>query len=176
VIRPRSIVAVALAGVVAGSGTACGGDPPPGPPVPAPPATGYFVGRTADGLGIAVDLAGFDPTAQRVSRVLLDYPRPVALAIVAVVNSGEADAGQPQLAVRTRSERMVPLVDVRVLLGRIPGAASLAAARRVPLAGVLAPGASSLRYLAAEDVAPQDVTGVRAIAGDAVLELSEERR
>ena len=35
------------------------GERRPGPPAPAPQASGYFVGRTPGGLGVAVDLAGY---------------------------------------------------------------------------------------------------------------------
>ena len=171
----RTAAAVAAASLLLGG---CGaGERRPGPPAPEPASSGYFVGRTPAGVAVAVDLAGFDPTAQVVSRVLAEYDRPVLLAISSFVNSGEEGVVTPQLTVRTRSGRMVPLVDVRALLARLPGAASLAARRRIPPAqGALAAGASSLRYLGAVDVAAQDVEAVRMVAGEAVVELSEQRR
>lgn len=153
------------------------GERRPGPPAPAPQASGYFVGRTPGGLGVAVDLAGFDPTAQEVSRALLDYPRPVALAIVSLVNDGDRDVTAPELTARTRSGRLVPLVDVRVLLGRIPSAAAQAVRKGLPPAPEALPvGTSSLRYLGAVDVAVADVDGVRMVATDVVTDLSERRR
>ncbi|MFN8123246.1 MAG: hypothetical protein U0237_12540 [Thermoleophilia bacterium] len=153
------------------------GERRPGPPAPAPQASGYFVGRTPGGLGVAVDLAGFDPTAQAVSTALLDYPRPVALAIVSMVNDGDRDVPAPELVARTRSGRLVPLVDVRVLLARLPEASAQAARKRLqPAPGVLAAGTSSLRYLGAVDVAVPDVDGIRMVASDAVMDLQERRR
>lgn len=153
------------------------GEHRPGPPAPAPQGSGYFVGRTPGGLGVAVDLAGFDPTAQAVARALLDYPRPVALAIVSMVNDGGRDVPAPELVARTRAGRLVPLVDVRVLLARLPEAAAQAVRKRLPpVPGVLAAGTSSLRYLGAVDVAVPDVDGVRMVASDAVIDLSERRR
>lgn len=168
--------ALLAAGVLLLGGCAAG-ERRPGPPAPEPANSGYFVGRTDAGVAVAVDLAGFDPTAQVVSRVLAEYERPVLLAITSYVNSGEEDVDAPQLTVRTRSGRMVPLVDVRTLLARLPRAASLAARRGIPPAPeTLDSGVSSLRYLGAVDVAAQDVEAIRMVAGEAVVELSEQRR
>lgn len=153
------------------------GERRPGPPAPEPLGSGYFVGRTPGGLAVAVDLAGFDPTAQAVSRALLDYPRPVALAIVSVVNGPDRDVAAPGISARTRNGRLVPMVDVRVLLARLPGAAARSARRRVPAASdTVGAGESALRYLGAVDVAAADVDGIRMVAEDAVVELSERRR
>jgi len=168
------VVVLACLLLLAGCDT---GERKPGPPAPAPQASGYFVGRTPGGLGVAVDLGGFDPTAQSVSRALQHYPRPVALAIVSMVNGGTGDVPAPELVARTRSGRMVPLVDVRVLLARLPDAPARVVRMRLrPVPAVLAAGTSSLRYLGAVDVAVADVDGVRMVAADAVMDLSERRR
>lgn len=162
-------VALALAG--------CGGSPPvEGPPAPDPVGSGYFVGRTADGLSAAADTTAFDPVALVVSRALMRAPRGAALVTVALLNDANAPVPAPALTARTRSGREVPLVDARVLLARIPGAAARAAAARVRPVSFVPAGGSRLAYLVAVDVRAEDVAGIRMTSGDEVVELSPTRR
>gem|GEM_PF-5949998 len=142
-----------------------------GPPAPEP---GYFVGRVGD-LGLAVDMAGTDPVLRRAAPALGAYARPLAPAIVSVVNLGERPRRMPVLVATTADGREVPLVDARTLLLRLPPAAR--GGRRLPPATPVRVGAggSVVAYLAAVDVAPAAVESVRATGGGTGRTLRREQ-
>lgn len=169
----HAAAAVLCAGMIALSGC---GHATIGPTPPPPPGSGYFAGTMADDLGVAVDLQAFDPTAQLVSRALVHDRTPTALAIVSLVNDGDTAVPVPELALRTNSDRLVPLVDAGVILARVPGGREVAARAALRATGAIPAKHAGVRYMVAVDVRPDDVVGVQVVTRTDVQQLSATAR
>jgi hypothetical protein len=165
----RVLLALACAALLA----ACSGgaDPDPGPEPAEPPGrrgTGYFVGRSPEGLGAAVDLRGNDPASRAVAAALVDIRRgdgrgPV-VAIASVVNDGTLPVSTPRFVAVLFSGGAAPLQPAReALAGRGTARAALAASLLEAERAVVPAGDSAVLHLVLRGAAAPEVESMRMV-------------
>ncbi len=169
-------MAAVFAGLVVLSG--CGGSSQA--PKPAPetvPFTGYFAGRSADGLGGSVDMAGFDATAVVIDRALLRLDRPAALAIVAVVNGTATAIARPRFVALTLAGGARPMRTARAVLADIPGTGALDAYRTVgPAPKRVRAGKSAQLYLVLDGATREEVLSIDMVLDGTHTTLASQER
>ena len=122
-----------------------------------PPDTGYLVGHTDAGLGVAVDFRALDPIANRL-RTRLRFSGGTRIAAVALVNAGDTVATTPVLIATGTSGRLAPLIPAARLVP--PGArGGLAAHSRI------GPGHAATVYVALRGLGNEPVAAIHAWAG-----------
>ena len=141
------------------------------------PFTGYFAGRSADGLGASIDMAGFDTTAAVVDRALLRLDRPVALAIVAVVNGTDKAIACPRFVAQTLAGGSRPLRTARAVLAGLPGTGARTAYRTVgPAPKRVRAGGSAQLYLVLDGATREEVLSIQMVVGDTRTTLASQQR
>jgi hypothetical protein len=156
----------------------CGGSSQTPKPEPETvPFTGYFAGRSADGLGASVDMAGFDATAVVVDRALLQLDRPAALAIVAVVNGTGKAIARPRFVAQTLAGGARPMRTARAVLAGLPGEGAREAYRTVGPAPKRVRAADSAQlYLVLDGSTREEVLSIQMVVGDTRTTLASQQR
>ena len=122
-----------------------------------PPDTGYLVGHTDAGLGVAVDFRALDPIANRL-RTRLRFSGGTRIAAVALVNTSDVVATRPLLIAEGRSGRLAPLIPAARVVP--PDARrGLAAPSRI------GPGHAATVYVALRGLGSEPVVAIRVWAG-----------
>jgi hypothetical protein len=175
-VRAAPCVAAVFAGLVILSG--CGGSSQAPKPEPETiPFTGYFAGRSADGLGASVDMAGFDATAVVVDRALLRLDRPAALAIVAVVNGTATAIARPRFVAQTLAGGSRPMRTARAVLAGIPGTGARDAYRTVgPAPTRVRAGKSAQLYLVLDGATREEVLSIDMVLDGTRTTLASQER
>ena len=122
-----------------------------------PPDTGYLVGHTEAGLGVAVDFRALDPIANRL-RTRLRFSRGTRIAVVALVNAGDVVATAPVLIAEGTSGRLAPLIPAARVVP--PGAR-----RGLAWPSRIGPGHAATIYVALRGLASEPVVAIRAWSG-----------
>ncbi len=178
--RIQVAAAIALAALALGCATACTGDAPTPRPVATttPKGSGYFVGRSPEGVGAAVDLQAHDRITERAAEALLDLPEPagrpaVTVGVASVVNDGGLPVPLPRFIAVMDGGGAVPLLPARTAGLGIPGAREIFP---TPPLFVPADGAATV-HLVLRNVHPAEVHAVKMVvrAGEPVV-LSAHRR
>jgi hypothetical protein len=161
----RVLLALACAALLAG----CSGDGDPDP-APAEPAaergTGYFVGRSPEGLGAAVDLRGNDPASRAIAAALTDprSPEVPVIVIASLVNDGARPVPTPSFVAVLFSGGAAPLEPAgEVLAGRRDAEAARAAALLEPDRALVPAGGSAVLHLVLRGAGALEVESVRMV-------------
>lgn len=175
------IAAAVLAAAALGTAAACGDDEPStaGPAATTTPrGSGYFVGRSSDGVGAAVDMGAHDGYTERAAEALLsattpDDPPLVTVGVASVVNNSARPVPVPRFIAVMEDGGAVPLTGARDPASGIPGARRIFPA---PPLFVPAGGAVTL-HVALRGVRPGDVRRMKMVVrAGAPVTLSAHRR
>lgn len=158
--------------------TGCGGGSEVSKPEPQTiEYTGYFTGRSADGVGASADMAGFDAVATLVDRALVGREPPRALVIVAVVNNSAAAITRPRFSAEIVAGGIRPLRTARsVLVDRTDRDARRAvrALGRTPTS--IRPATSRPLYLVVDGARREQVVSLRMNVDGEITTLAPRQR